>query len=91
MLYLCTRKQTKSGAKVKNESLELKLRTGCSSVRLEYASGGRVVAGSNPVIPTTKWFYKISRTIFCFSSTPFSTPFEQQLRSTQPSFTLEQL
>ena len=26
--------------------------TGCSSVRLEYASGGRVVAGSNPVIPT---------------------------------------
>ena len=54
MLYLCTRKQTKSGAKVKNESLELKLRTGCSSVRLEYASGGRVVAGSNPVTPTGK-------------------------------------
>ena len=27
-------------------------RTGCSSARLEYASGGRVVAGSNPVIPT---------------------------------------
>lgn len=26
--------------------------TGCSSVRLEYASGGRVVAGSNPVTPT---------------------------------------
>ena len=26
--------------------------SGCSSVRLEYASGGRVVAGSNPVIPT---------------------------------------
>lgn len=25
---------------------------GCSSVRLEYSSGGRVVAGSNPVIPT---------------------------------------
>ena len=25
---------------------------GCSSARLEYASGGRVVAGSNPVIPT---------------------------------------
>ena len=54
MLYLCTRKQTKSGAKVKNESLELKPRTGCSSVRLEYASGGRVVAGSNPVTPTEK-------------------------------------
>ena len=28
------------------------LKTGCSSARLEYASGGRVVAGSNPVIPT---------------------------------------
>ena len=26
--------------------------SGCSSARLEYASGGRVVAGSNPVIPT---------------------------------------
>ncbi len=26
--------------------------TGCSSVRLEYSSGGRVVAGSNPVTPT---------------------------------------
>ena len=26
--------------------------TGCSSARLEYTSGGRVVAGSNPVIPT---------------------------------------
>ena len=28
------------------------LKAGCSSARLEYASGGRVVAGSNPVIPT---------------------------------------
>ena len=37
--YLCNRKQITSAA-------------GCSSVRLEYASGGRVVAGSNPVIPT---------------------------------------
>ena len=27
---------------------------GCSSARLEYASGGRVVAGSNPVIPTDR-------------------------------------
>ena len=26
--------------------------SGCSSARLEYTSGGRVVAGSNPVIPT---------------------------------------
>ena len=33
--------------------------SGCSSARLEYASGGRVVAGSNPVTPTgfkgSKW------------------------------------
>ena len=29
-------------------------RAGCSSARLEYTSGGRVVAGSNPVIPTKK-------------------------------------
>ena len=28
--------------------------TGCSSARLEYTSGGRVVAGSNPVIPTNR-------------------------------------
>ena len=28
--------------------------TGCSSARLEYASGGRVVAGSNPVTPTDR-------------------------------------
>ena len=27
-------------------------KTGCSSARLEYTSGGRGVAGSNPVIPT---------------------------------------
>ena len=26
--------------------------SGCSSARLEYTSGGRGVAGSNPVIPT---------------------------------------
>lgn len=28
--------------------------SGCSSVRLEYTSGGREVAGSNPVIPTNQ-------------------------------------
>ena len=28
--------------------------SGCSSARLEYASGGRVVAGSNPVTPTAE-------------------------------------
>ena len=36
--------------------------TGCSSVRLECASGGREVAGSNPVIPT-----KVVKT-YCESS-----------------------
>ena len=38
--------------------------TGCSSARLEYASGGRVVAGSNPVTPTdgkSLIFSRISR------------------------------
>ena len=30
----------------------IRKRAGCSSARLEYASGGRVVAGSTPVIPT---------------------------------------
>ena len=32
--------------------------SGCSSARLEYTSGGRVVAGSNPVIPTNRkpWY-----------------------------------
>jgi hypothetical protein len=33
-------------------TLKLKLHTGCSSARLECTSGGREVAGSNPVIPT---------------------------------------
>ena len=28
--------------------------SGCSSARLEYSSGGRVVAGSNPVTPTDR-------------------------------------
>ena len=31
-----------------------KVRSGCSSVRLEYASGGRGVACSNQVTPTTQ-------------------------------------
>ena len=34
--------------------LQRKTQAGCSSARLEYASGGRVVAGSNPVTPTGK-------------------------------------
>ena len=32
--------------------------SGCSSARLEYASGGRVVAGSNPVTPTEELLIK---------------------------------
>ena len=34
------------------ELLQFKHRSGCSSARLEYASGGRVVASSNLVTPT---------------------------------------
>ena len=33
-------------------SLHHKIFSGCSSARLEYTSGGRVVASSNLVIPT---------------------------------------
>ena len=29
--------------------------SGCSSARLEYTSGGRVVVGSNPIIPTNRF------------------------------------
>ena len=29
-------------------------KTGCGAVRLAYTAGGRVVAGSNPVIPTKR-------------------------------------
>ena len=41
--------------------------TGCSSARLEYASGGRVVAGSNPVIPTYRADSVTNVTLFLFS------------------------
>ena len=41
-------------------------RSGCSSARLEYASGGRVVAGSNPVTPTQKSLKKNFRLFFCW-------------------------
>ena len=34
--------------------------SGCSSARLEYTSGGRVVARSNRVIPTDKKGFKIN-------------------------------
>ena len=30
--------------------------SGCGAVRLAYTAGGRVVAGSNPVIPTKQGF-----------------------------------
>ena len=42
--------------------------TGCSSARLEYTSGGRVVAGSNPVIPTKKRLSRSISAVFLFSS-----------------------
>lgn len=39
---------------VKNLFFGLHFKTGCGAVRLAYTAGGRVVAGSNPVIPTNK-------------------------------------
>ena len=39
--------------------------SGCSSARLEYTSGGRVVAGSNPVIPTFLSRPQILLRLFC--------------------------
>ena len=39
--------------------------TGCSSVRLEYSSGGRVVAGSNPVTPTDSKVSALRQRLFC--------------------------
>ena len=47
--------------------------SGCSSVRLEYASGGRVVAGSNPVIPTVH-FTGQPADLFQQADFLFSTP-----------------
>ena len=50
--------------------LQRKTQAGCSSARLEYASGGRVVAGSNPVTPTGKSLE--NQTIFeAFAFLPF--------------------
>ena len=54
--------------------------SGCSSARLEYTSGGRVVAGSNPVIPTNRKaliFSRISR-LFLFITTPFPPSVEHK-------------
>ena len=48
-LYLCSPK-TESNSPV----AVFETSSGCSSARLEYTSGGRVVAGSNPVIPTNR-------------------------------------
>ena len=47
--YLCTRKNKKVHFRCFCTQV-----SGCSSVRLEYASGGRGVASSNLVIPTTE-------------------------------------
>ena len=72
--------QKKSSIVLQNEKnvvpLQSKTQAGCSSARLEYASGGRVVAGSNPVTPTGKSLE--NRKIFeafAFLSAPFSMPF----------------
>ena len=46
-------KKTSESLLGKKKVVLLHPHSGCSSVRLEYASGGRVVAGSNPVIPTS--------------------------------------
>ena len=50
--------------------------SGCSSARLEYASGGRVVAGSNPVTPTGKKRISLIRTypLLLYSTSHFPTP-----------------
>ena len=61
--------------------------SGCSSARLEYTSGGRVVAGSNPVIPTNldtqasiyidaSFFYLYSISVFRIPSRRFGANFE---------------
>ena len=66
--------------------------SGCSSARLEYASGGRVVAGSNPVTPTGKsveqeslfnaflWFVSFQSEAcgFLVSGSPFVLPISSQ-------------
>ena len=50
---------------------------GCSSARLEYASGGRVVAGSNPVIPTDEKALQVfvEPVLFLFNGRLPVTPF----------------
>ncbi len=42
----------------KNIFFENYFKSGCGAVRLAYTAGGRVVAGSNPVIPTFKGLNK---------------------------------
>ena len=51
--YIFFEKKPKSfGSSEIVTTFALRKQTGCSSARLEYTSGGRVVAGSNPVTPT---------------------------------------
>ena len=57
--------------------------SGCSSARLEYTSGGRGVAGSNPVIPTKERGKILIILPLLFFSTPFSTPILKRLRYKQ--------
>ena len=53
--------------------------SGCSSVRLEYTSGGRVAAGSNPVIPTTIAQYALYWAFF-YVVVPFPIPESSSIR-----------
>ena len=52
-------------------SLHTEKESGRSSVRLEYTSGGRVVAGSNPVTPTDERLDN-QKIVKPFSSAPYS-------------------
>ncbi len=68
-VYLCTRKTKKRPVRplLTTVNTAFAQRSGCSSVRLEYASGGRGVASSNLVIPTTKKTADNRKVISCFS------------------------
>ena len=58
--------------KDKAHAASLQEHSGCSSARLEYSSGGRVVAGSNPVIPTE---YNASRSESASTRIAFIVPY----------------
>lgn len=58
--------------KGQSQAVSLQEHSGCSSARLEYSSGGRVVAGSNPVIPTE---YNASRSESTSTRIAFNNPY----------------